>query len=139
MGITWALGGAFLGMLMEFVDPQGLIADVWPMIFAYPAFLGGVVFSIVIGVVARGRKFEDLSLHQFAGWGALGGLLLGGSVVALALARGNVEDPWPIAAVIIAVPALGCAAAAAGTLALARMAERGGRIGAGEDEIGPGS
>lgn len=133
MGLTWGLGGALAGMLMEFVDPHGAIVDIWPAVLAYPAFLGGVVFSVVLGVVARRRRFDELSLPQFAGWGALGGLLLGGSVVALALARGNVQDPWPAAAVIIGVPTLGCALAATGTLVLARMAERGGRLGAGED------
>jgi len=87
-------------------------------------------------VVARRRRFDELSLPQFAGWGALGGLLLGGSVVALALARGNVEDPWPAAAVIIGVPTLGCALAATGSLVLARMAERGGRLGSRANEAG---
>ncbi len=134
MGLTWGLGGAFLGMLMEFVDPQGLIADIWPAVLAYPAFLGGVAFSVVLGVVARRRRFDELSLPQFAGWGALGGLLLGGSVVVLALARGNVQDPWPAAALILGVPTVGCALAAAGSLAFARMAERGARLGAGADE-----
>jgi len=136
MGLTWGLGGALAGMLMEFVDPQGLVADIWPAVLAYPAFLGGVVFSVVLGVVARRRRFDELSLPQFAGWGALGGLLLGGSVVALALARGNVQDPWPAAAVIIGVPTLGCALAAAGSLALARMAERGEKLlGSSKEEV----
>lgn len=121
-----------LGFLMEFVDPQGLIADVWPMIFAYPAFFGGIVFSIVLGVVARRRRFHELSLPQFALWGALGGVLLGGLVLGLFMVAGDVQDPLRAGAILITLATAGSTVAATATLALARMAERGnGSVGGG--------
>jgi hypothetical protein len=66
MGLTWGFAGALLGFLMEFVDPNGEIADIWPAVFAYPAFLGGVLFSMVLGVAARHRRFDELSILRVA-------------------------------------------------------------------------
>lgn len=125
MGLTWGLAGALLGFGMEFVDPNGEIADIWPAIFAYPAFLGGVLFSVVLGIAGRHRRFEDLSMPLMAGWGALGGLLVSlipASMVGVGLASANVSI-WKITAALVVPLTLGSALAAAGSLALARRAE----------------
>lgn len=125
MGLTWGIAGALLGFLMEFVDPNGEIADIWPAVFAYPAFFGGVLFSVVLGIAARHRRFDELSMPRFAAWGALGGLLVSlipAAMVGLGLATPNISI-WTITAVLVGPLTIGSAVAAAGSLALARMAE----------------
>ena len=124
MGGIWALGGAAIGGLMELVAnfvPGLNFVDMWIPLFAIPGFVGGMIFSLVIGIVARHRKFEELSLPAFAAWGALGGVLL----VLLAAVIG-----W--GGPFLAIPfILMSAGGAAGSLAIARMAERRDALGAG--------
>lgn len=125
MGLTWAIAGAFLGFMMEFVDPTGEIIDIWPAALAYPGFLGGVAFSAVLGTAGRHRRFDELSLPRFAGWGAVGGLLVSlipAALVGLGLASTSVPV-WQITAVLAGPFSLGSAIAAAGSLALARLAD----------------
>ncbi len=133
MGLTWAVGWALFGVLIgvtsillpglpweilfEFLDPL--------MALALPGFFGGVVFSTVLGIAGRRRRFDELSLPRFAAWGAVGGMLLGlfpAAIVAAGLASANV-DLWLFTAVIIGPLALLSAVSASGSLMLARMAE----------------
>ena len=122
MGIFWALGGAFLGGLIELLDNIGVAwrwidgVDMWIPLLAIPGFFGGIAFSLVLGIAGHHRKFEELSLLKFTAWGAISGLILGGIALALGI---NI----PVLFVLTA-PALFCASAATGTLALARMGER---------------
>jgi hypothetical protein len=91
-------------------------ADVpFPLFFGFLGFLAGATFSGILGLLARRRRFDELSLPRFAGWGALGGLLLSG-VVSLAVGPG---------AFLVLAPVFAAAGAisASGTLALARRAE----------------
>lgn len=124
MGGIWAGGGAAIGGLMELVAnfvPALNFVDMWIPLFAIPGFVGGMIFALVIGIVARHRKIEDLSLPVFAALGALGGLLL----VLLAAVVG-----W--GGPFLALPFIVMSAAgAAGSLAIARMAERRGALDAG--------
>ena len=120
MGLIWAVGGLCVGGVIELLDnilpgglPMASAVDMWPQTLAIPGFLGGVVFAAVLGIVGARRRFDDLSLPRFAIWGAAAGLLLGG----LALALGA-----PL--VFIGITTLGSAVAAAGSLALARMADK---------------
>lgn len=119
MGLLWAAGGAAVGGLIELLDnvlpgglPMASAVDMWPQTLAIPGFLGGVVFAVVLGIAGRRRRFDELSLPRFAAWGAVAGLLLG----ALAVTNGA-------PAVLLVVAALWSAAAAAGSLALARRSE----------------
>jgi uncharacterized membrane protein YjfL (UPF0719 family) len=135
MGLTWGVAGAFLGFLMEFVDPHGEIADIWPAVFAYPGFFGGVLFSVVLGIAARHRRFDELSIPRFAAWGALGGLLVSLiplTMVGLGLASANISI-WKITAMLAGPLTIGSAVAASGSLALARMAEPPGQLGSAND------
>lgn len=141
MGLTWAIAGAFLGFLMEFVDPTGEIVDIWPAALAYPGFVGGVAFSAVLGIAGRHRRFDELSLPRFAAWGAVGGLLVSlvpAALVALGLASTTVPV-WQITAVLAGPFSLGSAIAASGSLALARLAEEPESLSAGADvtEVAP--
>lgn len=136
MGLTWALGWALVGVLIgvsiEFMGlPMGWFIEVFdaPLpALAIPGFIGGVVFSAVLGVAGRRRRFDELSLPRFGAWGALGGLLLSVIpaalvVVGLASTTGPAVDLWLDTAVIIGPFTLLSAVSASGSLALARMAE----------------
>jgi hypothetical protein len=96
---------------------------------AIPGFVGGALFSAVLGIAGRRRRFDELSLPRFAAWGALGGLLLSlvpAALVAVGLASLGgkaILGLWQFTAVISAPLMLLSAASAAGSLMLARRAE----------------
>jgi peptidoglycan/LPS O-acetylase OafA/YrhL len=124
MGLTWALVWAPVAVLIGFlVDPDGSMDEMWPAIGAYPGFLGGVVFSVVLAVAARRRRLEELSVGRVALWGAAAGLLVG--VLPFTIGEPTTDVPlWLLATVVIGTITLLSAASAAGSLALARMAEK---------------
>src|SRR5678810_645907 len=85
MGLTWAAGWAVFGVMI------GVASKITPFLpwdsffevfdaplpaLAVPGFFGGAFFSIVLGIAARRRKFDELSVPRFALWGALGGVML---------------------------------------------------------------
>ena len=120
MGLIWAAGGAGVGGVLELIDnlfPGALSfiakVDMWPQLLAIPGFFGGVVFAMMLGIVGRRRRFDELSFPRFAAWGAAAGLLLGSLAV-------TIGAP----AAFIGITTLGSAIAAAGSLALARIAEK---------------
>jgi hypothetical protein len=125
MGLTWAVGWGLVGVGIELVhniwaNPVGAMVDIWPAALALPAFFGGLAFSAVLGVAARRRRFDELSLATFAGWGALGGVILGLFPAALGILG---EVSAAAAAVVVAAVALLNTISASGSLMLARMAE----------------
>ena len=123
MAVTWAMlwmpVGLLVGML---VDPDGSMDEPWLLVGALPGFLGGVAFALVLGIVARRRRFDELSVPRFAAWGAAAGLLVGAIWVALAAA----SDPprWALYAVVIGFLTVQSAVSAAVSLAVARRAQR---------------
>lgn len=130
MGLTWGGGGAFIGFVIELVhnlwpNPLGSLVDIWPAVLAYPAFVGGLAFSVVLGIAGRRRRFDELSMPRFVAWGAVAGVLV--SLVPAALATlGLVSLDVPLVRLTVGLVGpltLACAAAAAGSLALARAAE----------------
>lgn len=138
MGLTWAAAWAVFGVMIGAVSlitpslPWDSFFDIFdaPLpTLAIPGFVGGVLFSIVLGIAGRRRKFDELSLARFAAWGAVGGLLLAlfpDFLVALGLATVGPEAmPLGKLTAVISVPliALG-AASAAGSLMLARLARK---------------
>ena len=138
MGLTWAAGWAAGGILIGVTSLLFPGLPWWDAFFAFfdaplpalaiPGFIGGALFSGVLGVAGRRRRFDELSLPRFTAWGALGGLLLGlvpATLVALGLATLRPDLSVGVITATLAVPLtiLG-AASAAGTLALARRAER---------------
>ena len=125
MGLTWAVAWALFGVLIGVASIllPGLPWDLFFNFFdaplpalAVPGFVGGTAFSVVLGIAGRRRRFDEISLPRFAGWGALGGLLMMAPIVAtLSLS--------PVSLVATSLVALLCSGSAAGSLALARMSE----------------
>jgi hypothetical protein len=92
---------------------------------AIPGFIGGALFSVVLGIAGRRRRFDQLSLPKFALWGAAGGVLLSlipAALVTVGLATASPDSAglWQLTVVASAPLALLSAASAAGSLALAR-------------------
>jgi hypothetical protein len=73
-------------------------------------------------VIEGGRRFDRMSLSRFAGWGAVSGLLLSGIFVAGAALGGETLGGGVL--VLGPVLAMASAVCAAGSLAVARRAER---------------
>lgn len=115
MGLTWALGWFTVGMVLRLIVGQGADDVPLPIRFGLIGFLAGVTFSGILVVVGRRRSFDQMSLPHFAGWGAVGGLVLFG---AFALTAGPGGEPLGLAPLF----ALAGAGSATGTLALARKA-----------------
>ncbi|MCK5448145.1 MAG: hypothetical protein KAJ43_08365 [Gemmatimonadetes bacterium] len=116
MGLTWALAWFAAGVVLLMVVGFGAADVPFPLGFALLGFLAGVTFSGVLGIAEGRRRFDQMSLPRFAGWGAVGGLLLSGIFVLAA-------DLGDAILVLGPVFALSSAACASGSLALARMAE----------------
>jgi hypothetical protein len=124
MGLTWALVWGPVAVLIGMaVDPDGSMDEMWVAIGAYPGFLGGVVFSAVLAIAARHRGLDDLPLSRVALWGAAAGLLVG-TLPFLIGDPASDRPVWVLAAIVISAITLLSAASAAGSLALARMAEK---------------
>jgi hypothetical protein len=139
MGLAWATGWAIAGLLigvssmllpgLPWWDSFFEVFDAPLPALAIPGFVGGAFFSIVLGIAGRRSRFSELSLRRFAAWGALGGLLLilfPFALVAVGLASREGSDigTWQIVAAIGAPFIALSAASAAGSLMLARRAER---------------
>jgi hypothetical protein len=117
MGLTWALAWFAAGMVLLLIVGVGAADVPFPLGFALLGFLAGITFSGVLGIVEGRRRFDQMSLLRFAVWGGIGGLLFSGIFVSIAaLGWGNVLVLGPV----FAVAGAGCAA---GSLALARLAE----------------
>src|SRR3954466_9692747 len=75
MGVIWAVAWGAVGMVPRWV--LGFNPDApFPLIFGVLGFGAGVTFAGLVALAGRGRRFDQISLPRFAGWGALGGLLL---------------------------------------------------------------
>ena len=144
MGLTWAIAWAGFGVL---IGASSLLLPwlPWDRFFALydaplptlaiPGFLGGALFSVVLGIAARRRSFHDLSLPRFAAWGALGGVLVSlvpAAMVGLGLATLRPGlDVWSLTAAIGVPLTLLSAASASVSLAVARRGADREAIGAG--------
>ena len=137
MGVTWAVGWALAGLLIGVTSLllPGLPWDAFFEMFdaplpalAIPGFIGGALFSVVLGIAGHRRRFDELSLPRFAAWGAVGGLLVG--LVPAAMVTAGLATPragldlWRTTAAIAGPLILLGAASAAGSLALARRSWR---------------
>ena len=120
VGLAWAAAWFGAGLILLLVVGVGAADVPFPLLFGLLGFLAGIIFSGVLSVIEGHRRLDEMSLPRFAGWGAVGGLLLSG-IFGLAVALGG-EPLWGELLVLGPVFALAGAASAAGSLALARMA-----------------
>ena len=121
MGLTW--GAAWFGAGILLARVPGFYSDLpFALLFAPLGFVTGIIFSGVLVVVERRRRFDRISLSRFAGWGAASGLLLSGIFVVAAALRG--ASLWGEFLVFGPPLAMASAVSAAGSLAVARRAER---------------
>jgi hypothetical protein len=119
MGLTWALAWFVAGVVLLFIVGFGAADVPFPLGFGMFGFFAGAAFSGVLGLVEGRRRFDQMSLPRFAGWGAVGGLVLAVIFVLLVSLTGeNLEI-----LVLGPVFAVAGAGSAAGSLALARMSE----------------
>ena len=123
MGLIWAVAWAPIGLLIgEIVDPDGSMDEPWMLVGTLPGFIGGVIFSVVLGIAARSRKFDQLSISRFGAWGAVAGLLVG--MLPFVLGSANPALPTWLPFVVTGSITGMSAVSAAGSLALARMAKK---------------
>lgn len=115
IGVIWAMVWLGAGLVVLLIVGFGAADVPFPLFFGLLGFLAGVTFSAILGIVERRRRFDQMSLPRVAAWGGLGGILLS---VGLAAIIGG--EALPVLGPIFALSGAGCAA---GSLAVARMAE----------------
>ena len=126
IGLTWAAGWAPIGAITGWVTgvllgfPLSVVSVNYAVMFGVLGFIGGTIFSTVLGLAEGRRSFNELSLPRFVAWGAIGGLLLGGLAVFAGLLGAGTTG---LGAVIAGTSTLLGAGSAAGTLAIARAAQ----------------
>ena len=121
MGLVWAAAWFGAGVLLARVSSFNPDLP-FALLFAPLGFLTGIIFSGILVAIEGRRTFDRVSLSRFTGWGASSGLLLSGIFVVAAALRGS--SVW--GELLLFGPPLTMASAvcAAGSLALARRAER---------------
>ncbi|MGQ0767392.1 MAG: hypothetical protein ACT4OZ_17215 [Gemmatimonadota bacterium] len=146
MGVTWAAGWAATGILIGVASiltpglPWHLFFDVFdaPLpALAVPGFVGGALFSVVLGIAGRHRRFDELALGRLTALGAVGGFLLAmvpNAFVALGLATpAEGSNLWVTTLTFAPFLMLLSAASAGATLLLARMSQRRHGLGRADD------
>jgi hypothetical protein len=115
MGFTWGVAWSAAGFVLA--AATGFKADApFPIVFGVLGFFAGIVFAACLALIERRRRFDQMSLPRFAGWGAVGGVLLAAVFAKLAsLDSGDVM-------MIVPTFAAACAVCASGSLAVARRA-----------------
>jgi hypothetical protein len=117
MGFTWAAALFAVVVVPRWVF--GVNTDVpIPLVFGVFGFIAGVTFSGLLVLTEGRRRFDQMSLPRFAGWGAAGGLLLS------ALFAKAASLDWGDVLTIVPTFAIACAVCASGSLAVARRAVR---------------
>ena len=124
MGVTWAVVWVPVALLISMiVDPDGSMDEPWILAGVYPGFLSAVVFSVVIWVAERRRRFDELSFPRVGALGAVAGLLVG--MVPFVAGSNSTNLPtWLVMLAIIGPITLLSAVSAGGSLALSRRAEK---------------
>ena len=125
MGLTWAAAwfGAGVIMMLGVLLLTGSRADVpIPLVFGAFGLVAGITFSGVVGLVEGRRRFDQMSLPRFAGWGAAGGFFLSATFVLAVALAGDPAFLWNLL-FLGPVVAVAGAGSAAGSLALARRVE----------------
>lgn len=125
VGLTWAVVWLPVGLLIGMiVDPDGSMDEPWIAVGTLPGFFAGVMFSVMLGLAARRRKLEELSVAKVGGWGAVAGLLIGLLPFVLGDRDGRTGNLWLLPVVVVGSITLLSAGSAAASLVLAQKSER---------------
>ena len=121
MAVSWAVAWFPVGAVLTLVVGGDSLADLLLVssIVVPAGLVGGAVFSVVLGLAEGRRRFHELSLPRFAGWGALGGIL---QAVILTVGWDVFLGGGPNLLPTMLVMAALCSGSSAGSLALARRA-----------------
>jgi hypothetical protein len=117
IGVVWAAAWFVAGTVPRWVFGVNTDAPL-PLVFGLFGFIAGVIFSAILALTEGRRRFDQMSLPRFAGWGAMGGLLLS-AVFAKAASLG-----WGDVLALALTLAVASAVCASGSLAMARRALR---------------
>ena len=117
IGFIWGAAWSAVGGVPRWVFGINTDAPL-PLIFGVLGFIAGVTFSGLLVLTEGRRRFDQMSLPRFAGWGAMGGLLLS------ALFAKAASLDWGDVLAIAPTFAVACAVCASGSLALARRTVR---------------
>lgn len=114
-GLTWAVGFIFLGTFF------GVLNGEWDVLLsvipgnASTGFMFGSVFAVVLSIVERRKRLEDLSIPRMGLWGALTPLLILGGIQFFSTQTFYLEP--------VLILSLFSGALSSGSLALARRAK----------------
>ena len=121
-GLAWAPIAVLVGTTL--VDPDNSMDEMWLAIGAFPGFICGVLFSVLLAVAARGRSAGAVDLPQLALLGALAGL----AVALLPVAIGGEPRPGSLdllsAGAIVSFTLMGAASALVTGLVLRSVGRR---------------
>ena len=136
IALAWAVVWAPVGLLVgRIADPDGSLDGVWVPIGAPPGFLCGILFSALLWVAEGHRRFDELSLVRVTTWGAVVGVMVGMLPFTIGTPSAPVP-PWMLGLIVIGPIAVMSTLSAAGSLLLARRAERLNVLDAGADGAG---
>ncbi len=125
MGLTWAVVWLPVGLMIGMIlDRDGAMDEPWIVVGTLPGFLAGVMFSAVLGIAARRRRLEELSVAKVGGWGVVAGLLLGSLWFVSGDQGPDAKNVWLLPLVVISSITLLSAVSAAGSLVLARKSAK---------------
>lgn len=126
VGLTWAavwgLVGGLIGLVMGFAEFGFDVALFFARQNAAIGFVGGATFAAMLRLAEGRHRFDELRIGRFAGWGGLGGFLIGAGYVGIwwilaGAGVGVVDAVWVAEATLLG------AGSAAGSLAIARVAD----------------
>ena len=109
--LVWALGGALMALVRA--APAGIVLGL-SVVSAVCGSVSGILFAVILMLLERHSRLEDLSHGLVTVWGALSGMTI--PIVIFVLAEHGLRSPW----LFLTVFGVLGATCAAGTLALAR-------------------
>jgi hypothetical protein len=121
-GVLWAPLGVITGILW---DPSDSMDEPWIALGAYPGFLCGLVFCLVLAIADKRRSLEEISPARAAAWGALSGVLVMAIPMTGLLGTPNTEHPfWQWRFAIVAAVILLSVISAVASVLLAKTANK---------------
>jgi hypothetical protein len=121
MGSICAAAWSAVGALILTVDRSRTVDELWlgPPIGMAPGFLGGVLFTVLLWMIASRRHHDAPPLSTVVACGATAGLLVG-ALPFVINSPTSAAPSWLVGVVVIGSMMLLSAISAAGSLAVAR-------------------